>query len=160
MLDANELLQKGLEQVKSAGITPGSINPNIIINTRAQKRFGFCQRTVGPYDYQIQLNEALLHTEEKKAMNTMVHEILHTCKGCMNHGKLWKIYADMMNKKFGYDISRTSSFEKVGIARPESKYVIECTKCDNVIHRTRKCKLTENVGRYRCGACRGKLKMK
>lgn len=157
MLNANELLQKGLRQVKAAGIEPGNINPQVIINTRAKNRFGVCRKTPGKYDYQIELNAQLLETDEKKAMNTMVHEILHSAKGCMNHGPTWTRYANIMNRKFGYDISRCSSYEKLGLERPKPKYVVRCTGCNAEIHRHRKSKLITHTHQYRCGKCQGSL---
>ncbi|HHT96331.1 MAG TPA: sprT domain-containing protein [Clostridiales bacterium] len=157
MLNANELLQKGISQVKSAGINPGDINPKVIINSRAKSRFGLCRKTPGKHDYQIEINNQLLETEEFKAMNTMIHEILHTCKGCMNHGKDWKFYANVMNIKFGYDISRTSSYEKLGIEVPEAKFIVKCNDCGNETKRQKKTKLITHTSHYRCGMCDGEL---
>lgn len=118
MLNANELLQKGIKQVKAAGIRPGNIDPEVVINSRAKSRFGLCR--MGKYNYQIEINSQLLQAEEKKVMNTIVHEILHTVRGCMNHGSTWARYANIMNCKFGYDISRTSSYEKMGLEEPKA----------------------------------------
>lgn len=157
MLNANELLQKGIKQVKAAGIEPGNINPQVIINSRAKNRFGACRKTTGKYDFQIELNSQLLHAEEKKAMNTMVHEILHSAKGCMNHGVTWTKYADIMNEKFGYDISRTSSYEQLGLVAPKAKFVVKCKGCDAKFNRHRKSKLITHTHRYRCGMCNGNL---
>ena len=159
MLNANELLKEGIEQVKSAGIEPGNINPNVKINSRAKTRFGLCRKTPGKYDYEIELNSELLKADKKKAMNTMVHEILHSAKGCMNHGRLWLAYADKMNRTFGYDISRATSYSALGLERPKAKYVIKCVDCDNEILRFKKSKIVTNVNRYICGRCSGKLKL-
>lgn len=157
MLNANELLQKGIKQVKAAGIEPGNIDPKIVINSRAKTRFGLCRKTPGKYDYQIEINNQLLEADKKKAMNTMVHEILHTVRGCMNHGSTWARHANTMNVKFGYDISRTSSYEKLGIEAPKAKFTVKCKGCGMEIHRHRKSKLITHTNLYRCGACNGKL---
>jgi len=159
-LNMDKLLQKGLEQVKSAGITPGNINPKVIINSRAKNRFGVCRRTMGKYDFEIEMNSKLLEAKEEKAMNTMVHEILHSCKDCMNHGKTWKAYANIMNTKFGYDIARTTSHEKLGIETPVAKYTIECQKCHSKINRQKKSNLVTHTHHYKCGKCGGKLILK
>ena len=158
MLNANKLLQEAIEQVISAGIVPGKINPNVGINTRAKKRFGQCKKVPGQYDYEIEINHLLLSVTKEKLMNTLVHEILHSCKGCMNHGKTWANYANIMNHKFGYDISRTSSYEKIGIERPEAKYVIECQGCGNQFYRQVKSKLITHTNQYRC-KCGAGLKL-
>lgn len=162
MLNANEMLQKGIKQVKAAGITPGSINPNVVINNRAKNIFGKCSRVVGPYDYQIELNSELLKTTQKKAMNTMVHEILHTVEGCMNHGAKWTRLAGVMNEKNGYNISRNSSHEQLGIKRPKAKYEINCANesCDLKVVRYKKSKIVTHIHLYRCPHCSSDLKLK
>lgn len=47
--------------------------------------------------------------EEKIIQMTIVHELLHTCEGCFNHGAKWKYYAEVMNNKYGYQITRIYS---------------------------------------------------
>ena len=49
-------------------------------------------------------------------MQTLAHEVLHTCPGCRNHGALWKEYAARMNGAYGYAISRTGTCEALGVA--------------------------------------------
>lgn len=160
MLNADMLLKEGIEQVKAAGIKPGSIDPELKVNKRAVKRFGQCRKIMSSkYDFEIEINHKLLGLDKEKAMNTVVHEILHTVKGCMNHGKTWQNYASIMNNKFGYDISRTTSYEKVGLERPKAKYEVVCESCSNVFHRQRKSKLITNMSQYRC-ACGGSLSLK
>lgn len=159
MLDANKLLAKGIAQVIEAGITPGKISPNVIINNRAKRRFGRCSRVpFKDYDYEIELNGQLLHVEEKKALNTLVHEILHSCEGCQNHGPIWKRHARKMNAKFGYDISTTSSYEKMGLEKPKARYVVKCQSCGNEIGRQQRSKLITQTNRYKC-TCGGKFKL-
>lgn len=161
-LNANGLLQKGIKDVIAAGIEPGDINPEVKVNTRAKRRFGLCTRTRGGlYEFEIEINHQLLNADESSAMNTMVHEILHTCKGCMNHGKLWTSYANKMNKMFEYNITKTSSYEKLGLEKPKPKYLIKCknAKCTVEIPRYQKSKTVTHIDRYACPKCRGKLKV-
>lgn len=158
MLNANELLQEAIEQVKSIGIVPGKINAKVELNTTA-KRFGRCSKVIHKdYDYEIQINKKLLSVDKSKLMSTLVHEVLHSCKGCMNHGSVWKNYAAMMNFQFGYDISRTSSYEAIGIERPVAKYTIECQGCGNKFHRQNKSKLITHTSQYKC-KCGSGLKL-
>lgn len=158
MANVNNLLKEAIEQVESAGITVGKINPNLGINTRAKTFFGTCKKVVKTYDYEIEINHQLLKVNKKKLMNTLIHEVLHTCKGCMNHGKTWVNYANKMNDKFGYDISRATSYEKVGIERPKAKYTVECIGCGNQTYRQQRSKLITQVDKYRC-RCGSKLKL-
>lgn len=151
---ANEMLQKGLKQVIEAGIVPGNVNPEITINTRATRRFGLCtKKKNGPglkYDYVIELNHKLLEVEEKYAMETMVHEILHTVEGCMNHGPKWKGNAAVMNRKFGYNIKTTSSYSERGLEQPVGKYQIQCTNCKKVFYKNRMSNLIKYPKKYIC----------
>lgn len=155
MLNPNQLLKKAIEQVEEAGIKPGNINPIVEINDSAKSRFGLCTKSNKPnrkYDYEIQLNKSLLSAKEKAVMEVLVHEVLHSCEGCMNHGKTWKLYVSIMNQKFGYNISRCSSYEKLGIEseKVDSKYIIECVKCKRKVYRNRKSKFTDNLNQYIC----------
>lgn len=156
-MNIDELLQEGIKQVLKVNIKPGKIDPKVKINSRAKRRFGQCRKVpYGEYDYEIEINEALLKATKEKIMNTLVHEILHTCKGCMNHGKTWKAYAHEMNVKYGYDISTTTSYEAIGIERPAFKYTIECQGCGTLIGRQQRSKLVKQPYLYRC-KCGGKL---
>lgn len=159
----NSLLQAGIEQVKSTGINPGKINPEVLINTRA-RRFGQCKKTTTisqgqVYDYQIEINKRLLATDEDKLMTVVIHEILHTCKGCLNHGQTWKKYANMMSLRFGYEITTRSTYEELNLAKPPSKYTVQCANCDVLIGRQKKSKLITHTHLYRC-KCGGKLTLK
>jgi predicted SprT family Zn-dependent metalloprotease len=153
------------------------ILPEIKINTRAKSRFGSCRKVwkgsdgkyvnrpvsslQKPY-FQIEICEAMLDADEQELKNVLAHELLHTCYGCYNHGKRWKAYAVRINNMYGYNITSTTTYEKIGLERPEKKtaykYKIECAKCGKIFYRQRKSKLTENPGRYRC-TCGGKLKV-
>lgn len=158
-MSIDNLLKEGIEQVMLAGITPGNIDPKVKVNNRAVKRFGQCEKLMGnKYDYKIEINAKLLNAKKEKIMNTIVHEILHTCKGCMNHGATWQKYASIMNDEFDYDISRTTSYEKIGIERPKPKYIVECKSCGNQFHRQKKSKLITDIHLYKC-SCGGKLKL-
>lgn len=162
MLNANELLQKGLEQVRAVGIIPGKINPNVILNSRAKFRFGLCRyKKNGPYLYEIELNPRLLEVDEVSAMNTVVHEILHSCEGCMNHGPRWKSYARIVNNKYGYNIKTCSSFDERGLERPKSKYVLKCKnpKCGHEYGKTRMTKSVRDCSGYRCHKCKTGLEV-
>lgn len=159
MLNANELLQKGIEQVNEAGIEPGYINPEVVVNSRAKSRFGVCRMVPGEYDFQIELNSELLKAKEEKALNTVVHEILHTVKGCMNHGPLWKRHVHTMNTRFGYEISTTSTYEKLGLVPPKPKYIVKCAGCEVEIHRSRRSKLITQTKNFSCGTCNGQLEL-
>lgn len=151
---ANEMLKKGLKQVIEAGIVPGNVNPEITINTRAARRFGLCsQKRNGSqmqYDFVIELNHMLLTVDEKYAMETVVHEILHTVEGCMNHGPKWKKAAAIMNEKYGYNVKTSSSYSERGLEAPKGKYEVRCASCKNSYYKNRMCNLIKYPKRFIC----------
>lgn len=159
-MNPDRLLHEGIKKVKEAGIKPGRIDPEILINTRAVRIAGRCTEIVGgKYDFKIEINHMLLNAEKDIIMNTIIHEILHTVKGCMNHGEKWSNHAKTMNDMFGYNISRTVSYEETGIERPKAKYTVACKDCSVVFYRQRKSKLITHIDDYEC-ACGGSLFLK
>lgn len=163
------LLQEVLSQCKEINIPVSNhIMPYIYINRRAKSRFASCRKVqtdsghnhLRNTHFQIEVCEAMLEADEGHIKNVLAHELLHTCYGCYNHGKRWKSYAYKMNKTYGYDITTTADYEKMGLERPEKKenykYRIECKKCGKIFYRRRKSILITNISGYRC-KCGGKL---
>ncbi len=135
------------------------IERNVRINTRAKKRLGCCIYSGGKYI--IEVSEVLLAPDKAALLEqTLVHELLHTCRGCRNHGEKWKAYAQLANEAYGYSIARTVDTGEGGTAtlRAESvKYVLVCENCGLRIERSRMSKAVKSPWRYRC-KCGGKLK--
>jgi hypothetical protein len=98
--------------------------------------------------------------------NTIIHELIHCLPDCNNHGKVFKYYANLINSNLGYNISRLGNreedYKKSNVEFKENdkksyKYKIICTNCNYIYYRNR---LEKNFTRkYRCGLCRGKLKL-
>ena len=113
-----QLFQQVKREAQQAGILFSSHISGIIINRRARKRFGCCKAVksfAGYTSYQIEVSEKVLICDEKKIKQTIAHELIHTCKGCMNHGERWKHYAMIMNRRYGYEIKRTATDEEMGV---------------------------------------------
>lgn len=134
------------------------------VNKRA-RRWGLCSLRNGKY--YIQINTTLLDERngEDGLINTIIHELLHTCHGCMNHGKMWKSYAEQVRKTYGYNIKRTSDNEEKCVttgnlneSKREYKYFVYCKKCGKlIVKRKRRSELIDNIGRYTHTNCGGKL---
>ena len=154
----NEALKICLEQCEKLGIPCGKI-VSISPARRGSKRWGVCK--VRPYGYMIEINRALLEDDVSKAalLDTVMHEVLHTCKDCCNHGAVWKSYATMVNRAYGYNIKRTTSAEEKGIEVESvaAKYRFQCAKCGAIIGRARESAFTRNPDNYRCARCKGKF---
>ena len=156
-----EMLQKVcIDEVLGAGIEPGNI-VSWVINRRAKKRWGMCTKNPDGTCI-IQIAARLIEDErisEQACKETMIHEILHTCKGCKGHTGLWLIYANIMNKKYGYHIKRTTSGEEKGVEnytaskRLDYKYCFVCENCGQNIKRKKQCEFTKYYRNYTCGIC-------
>ena len=102
--------------------------------------------------------------------NTIIHELLHTCKGCMKHTGEWKQLAEKVNRYYGYNIKRCDSADEKGISEEQKekiqkertatrkvKYIFKCTCCGQKVERCRESKFTKYPELYRCAVCHGKF---
>ncbi len=161
MRDLQQYARECLKELDAIGIEYGNIT-KFVINTRAKKRWGLCEPVPG--GFQIEISSVLLdeRNDETGLKNTIIHEILHTCKGCQNHQEKWKRVAQKVNAAYGYNIKRTSSTLEKGVLEEtmppiSANYVIECECCGYTYTREKKSKLITNMERYRCGVCGGRL---
>lgn len=90
---------------------------------RAKKRWGQC-RKIGN-NYIIEVNQILLRedTDIDGLKNTIIHELLHTCKGCMKHTGEWKQLAEKVNRYYGYNIKRCDSADEKGISEEQKEKI-------------------------------------
>lgn len=97
MRDVNVIAIECMRELENIGIKCGNVI-KIDINTRAKKRWGQC-RKIGN-NYIIEVNQILLRedTDIDGLKNTIIHELLHTCKGCMKHTGEWKQLAEKVNR--------------------------------------------------------------
>ena len=108
----------------------------------------------------------------KNTLETLFHEFIHTCKGCANHGKLFRAYADKVNRyinenypeyngKFhsGY---HEGAFENPEYIKSKFKYVIVCQGCNKRNYFARKsktymnilsCSMHHQMSNYHCAVC-------
>ncbi|MDO5849420.1 MAG: SprT-like domain-containing protein [Methanobrevibacter sp.] len=155
-----------IDELNGIGIFPGRIT-SLEVNSRAKKRWGSCAPQLDGNGniagYRISINKILLDegTPEKALKNTIIHELLHSCRDCMTHKGRWKELALKVNSELGYDIKRVKSRDHqrieidIDLIRP--KYVIRCESCGCTYARKRCSKLVKNPDHYRCGKCGGKL---
>lgn len=103
------------------------------INYRAKKRLGQCCNKKD-----INISSWLLEIgTDKDIKDTIIHEILHTFEDTHGHDYLWTWYADIVNSRLGYHISRLGSIDEIyqnagkttPIQRTHYKYEITCMKC-------------------------------
>lgn len=149
------------------------VDCSVALSKRASTRvLGNCHRkmVLGKYYFDITLNPALFQesADDDAIMNTLLHEYIHTCEGCFDHGRMFKYYANLINNKYHYNIARTNSVDSYGVVLPKTKfkYEIVCSHCGRVVARKkRKCELVENIENgygdlYRCSCCHTKGEFK
>lgn len=167
------LLKEVIEEAKAVGIPISSrILPQVKINRRAKGRFGGCgkERKGLINVFRIEISGSLLDEAENddysddrvfKIRQILAHEILHTCRGCSNHGERWKSYAEKMNYMYGYNIKRLTTYEEMGMDVPDGeedlRYVLECEKCGIHVSRRRSSRFVQYPHLYRCG-CGGSFR--
>lgn len=133
---------------------------SITINNRLRTSWGMCRKKKagGEQVFVIELNKYLLESSENAVMDTLLHEILHTCYNSFNHGKTWQRYAERLNRKYGFHIKRTQNYTVKEISPQQIfKYFVKCKNCGNVIGKARLSKVITNPENYRCARCKGEL---
>ena len=133
MHNINHVFHHCCNLLDKIGIEYGEI-VSVTVNTRAKKRWGQCC-VEGYRTFSIDISSRLLDNsvDIKRLENTMLHELLHSVPGCMNHGDKWKMYAEKVNRAYGYDIKRCASYEEQGVSMPEPseyKYNVTCEHCN------------------------------
>ena len=158
---AQNIFEDMIRQFALAGITlPLRQIDTRLHFSRSSTRLGSCKKDRGIY--KISLSVYIL--EDKEAVrSTIAHELVHTCRGCMNHGTSFQRIGRMVEAKLGIPVSSKASreeSERSGIKDAyikKARYRISCSNCDAVLYRQKKSALVMNPNRYRCGKCGGRL---
>ena len=164
MKNLNRLFAIAKSNLDSIGIEYGDI-VGIVVNTRAKSRWGQCKIVNGTQrnewfdqEFEINISNRILddNIDDDKVISVIIHEILHTCYGCMNHGRKWKELADLVNDCYScYRIETTQSCSYFGLNAKEerakySTYKIQCGNCHNEFYRNR----LFNTNTCFCGKCK------
>lgn len=168
MKDLAKIASESQAELSAIGIHTGEVT-RYSVNSRAKRRLGLCTH-IGNNKYEIEVSSLLFHeaVPEITLKYVVIHELIHTCKGCMNHGDKWKHYVEKVNRAYGYTISsnpyshdrkdmdgvRTAKAEQ---AACEVKYKYICTGCGAEVNRYRASSFTKNPERYHCARCGGKF---
>lgn len=159
-----EKLAKKYERILKEELNiPISNNIEYKINTRASQRYGACKEISYNF-FRIEISDFLLEDNVKEdiLVNTIIHELLHTVDGCMDHKEKWKNYANIVNNKLGYNIKRVTSRKELGleeyISKEKVKYIFQCENCGQIVNIKRKCNFVNYYEQYRCVKCKGKFK--
>ena len=162
MRDLMNYVVSGMEKLDAIGIQYGNIE-DVKVNSRAKKRWGQCQRTAN--GFLIEISNMLLdeRSSEDGLMNTILHELLHTIPGCLNHGKKWKAMADKVYNAYGIRIKRLSNAAEKGVAAElevaKYKYFLRCPDCGKEFRYTRMCETVKHPERYYHTGCKNHLQL-
>lgn len=93
---------------------------------------------------------------QRRLEETIIHELIHTIPGCMNHGSYFKHFCSLVNNNYPnrYVIKTRTNSEDYGVAienKPKFKYEIVCTHCGKKYYYARKPKY--DIRNYTCGKC-------
>ena len=151
----NSVARLCIKQLKELNI-PISENITFSVNTRAKKRFG---RTSKYYnEYKIDIASELVDPKYIVGLkNTVMHELIHTVHGCMNHGAVWRAYANKVGNCLDIQISRTSTRTSKGLPPQTNKYNFVCQECGEVFYYHRKPKWYDRINTVNC-SCGGNIK--
>lgn len=127
------------------------------INSKRAKSLGRCS-TRDKKHYTITINSYHLKlSPASEVHNTIMHEVIHSLPGCMNHGPKWKAAASKVNHY--YDFPTITRCAEVGQKEEFSdyvnatyKYIVECQSCHSKFRFMRKSKTVAacQTGRARC----------
>lgn len=110
-VELNTLMKKTIAELNAVGYHVGNID-RLRVSGRLRRAWANCARNVRDNSYTITFGR---HTIEKGCpegiRGTMFHELIHTCKGCFNHGAPFKRAASIVNAKYGVRVSRLTSPE-------------------------------------------------
>lgn len=134
------------------------------LNNRLSKALGRC---IGLDDGEFRIEISKKYVQGcietgniRRLEQTILHEMVHTLPFAFNHGKVWKIYTDIINDKFGYEISTLTT-----VPNEIRQYWIKdgvrvcCDKCNKDVLLKRSSNIVQNIGQYRC-SCGGKLELR
>lgn len=184
----NKLYIECIDELKTIGIdinnkTIGEID--IKIAKRNSKRYGCCKqeepdeqfyhiekrrnRRIKVYDkfnkHHIEICKWVMELNNDIIKNTIMHEIIHCFPECNNHGDKFKKYANFINLKLNYNITRVGDkkedYRKSNIEYKEEttsyNYKIICKECGQTFYRKRLQKYF--IRKYRCGKCGSKFEV-
>ncbi len=159
MRNLEEYVERCKKMLDAINIPYGNIK-ELRVNNRA-RRWGRCTGSSG--NYTIEINATLLdeRNPDTGLINTILHELLHSCPGCMNHGSKWKQYAAKVHNKYGILIKRNSSPDDKSIQvdshNIKVKHKFVCNGCGATVVRMRESKFTRDCANFRCAKCGGQF---
>lgn len=164
-MDINTLYQEARIMSEQCNIPLGKIS-SVTVNPRLTSTWGRCKRNRYDNSFSIEIAERLIDFGSVDGvLNTLLHEMLHTCKNCFNHKGVWKSYAERLYVKYGIDVKRCNTEKEKGMdtSNPKEKgykFVVSCPECGFERFYRKGTKVVKNITHYQCTLCHCKLNLK
>lgn len=107
MKNLNEILKEEILKAEKAGVSSFGVLKSVSFKRMTEKG----KVTKDSDGYRIELNSELMNSESS-LREVLMHELIHTCDGCTNHGILFRENANKVNEYYGYNISK---YQGVGL---------------------------------------------
>lgn len=162
-MDLQIVMKEVYKEIKDVGIPCKEIEG--VKWTNARKKWGACWNKGGKYN--ITISDMLKQNgiKEEAVKSVIAHEIIHTCEGCWNHGKQFRKYCEIVQKKYGYNPIGT---RPDGGHKPEDldikeemvfgdqmfKYIIQCVDCGKKWKYNRRQQWFGKLNKCRCPYCK------
>ena len=121
----------------------------ICFNSRFKAKLG--QIKMIPGGYQIDINSHFAEIYPEGVRNTIMHELIHSLQGCMNHGNKWQTIAKLVNNTLHYNVTTTSYYEKyqkyynAHSNKSTNNYTLTCAPCNHKWNYKKRTKLITKI---------------
>ena len=135
--------------------------PSIAVKITHAKSYWANIRTVANHSYLIHISSIFnqITSDElfdKRLLSCLLHELIHTMPGCMNHGSTFKKMASKINAEVPeYSITTSTCSRDYGIQEEpiKYKYIIRCKYCGKETKYQRKSFYTQHLDQLVCINC-------
>lgn len=112
--EIKEMIKEYRKEMRKNKIPCGKI-ADVKIAPKNAQYFAITELTINGYI--IKVSAKAIFAGKKSLKNTLLHELCHTCIGCMNHGEKFKKYGKIVFNVFGEEITTYSTKEEQEITK-------------------------------------------
>lgn len=163
MRDVREYFERCIQMCEEASIPYREIT-DVITTKRFVNKWGTCN-TCNHRQFTIKINAVLCDEiafpTDEGLINTLLHEILHTCPDSFNHGETWLTHCRTIYNNYGIKINASDNAENKGADEvaynATFRYICRCKKCGATLGRNRMQDFIKNPNRYTHTGCGGEF---